>query len=284
MPYVQAGDIRMHYVEHGQGDRVVAFVHGNLGCTEWMNMVFPLLPDDLHVYAFDWRGCGESDKPAPTEDYANYSMDTHARDLLNALDALGIRRCDLANHSTGAVICDHALLLDPDRFGRVLSLDPVAPRCLRFDEAGMGLFAAMKADPQVAFAGLATAVPTLFKPETLVPGQMPVYRDEAPAERRALFQHLVDRTRVLSDGVWFGTPTQLTREHDSGELARRVRSLPHPRLVVWGEQDYWIPRADMEEMAATLPACELRVVPGVGHAMNVEDPQGFAKIFREFFS
>lgn len=284
MPFVQAGDIKLHYVEHGAGDRVVVFLHGNLGCTEWMDLVFPRLPADLHVFAFDWRGCGDSDKPVPTEGYANYAMPVHARDLLNALDALGIDKCDLANHSTGGIICSHAQLMAPERFGRVLSLDPVAPVSIPFDDQGLGLFAAMKADPNVAFAVLATAAPTLFTPESLAPGQMPSFRDSARPEQRRLYQHLVDRTRDLSDGIWQGTPVQLTREHESGELRRRQAELHHPQLILWGEQDFWIPRAHMEEMARELPRCQLKTLPHVGHAMNLEDPEGYARIFTEFFT
>lgn len=284
MPFAQAGDVRLHYVEHGTGERTVVFVHGNLGCVEWMELVLPLLPTDLRVIAYDWRGCGESDKPAPSAGYGNYSMATHAGDLLKLLGALGIEHCDLANHSTGAIICDHALLAAPERFGRVLSLDPVAPRSISFDEQALGLFGAMKADRNVAFAALATAAPTLFRPDTLAPGKLPLFRDDTRPEQRQLFQKLVARTAVLSDGVWFGTPTQLTAEATSGELAARQRELAHPRLILWGEHDYWIPREHMEELAAALPHCRLERIPHVGHAMNIEDPQGFAQRFTGFFT
>ena len=284
MPFVQAGDVRLNYVEHGRGDRVVVFVHGNLGCVEWMDLVWPKLPDDLHVYAFDWRGCGRSDKPTPEPGYANYSMAQHASDLLTALDALDIERCDLANHSTGGIICDHALLAQPERFGRVLSLDPVAPRGLRFDEQGLALFRAMKADREVAFAALATAAASLFEPESLAPGKTPVYARTATAQQRAQFELLVDNTRRLSDGIWQGTAVQLTREFESGELHRRQGEIGHPHRVLWGELDYWIPRADLEEMARLKPNCELRVLPGVGHSMNLEDPAGYAAQFTEYFS
>ena len=284
MPFVQAGGVRLHYVEHGRGERAVVFVHGNLGCTDWMNLVWPLLPDDLHVYAYDWRGCGESDKPEPTAGYGNYAMPVHAGDLLNFLDALGIERCDLANHSTGGIICDYALLQAPQRFGRVLSLDPVAPCSIHFDQDSLELFAAMKADRDTAFAALATAAPTLFQPETLAPGHTPVFKDSIGADQRALYKLLVEKTRSLSDGIWFGTPVQLTREAESGTLARRQSEIRHPHKVLWGEFDYWIPRPHVEAMARDLPHCELSVEAGIGHSMNLEDPQRFASIFEKFFT
>ena len=59
MPFVQAGDVKLNYVEHGSGDNIIVFIHGNLGCVNWMDLVWPRLPKTLHVFAFDWRGCGE---------------------------------------------------------------------------------------------------------------------------------------------------------------------------------------------------------------------------------
>src|SRR5512140_965792 len=101
MARVKAGEVHISYVEHGTGDNVVLAVHGNLGCADWLDLVLPLLPSDIRVIAAEWRGCGDSDKPEPARDYSNYSMATHARDMLALLDALGIERCHLYGHSTG---------------------------------------------------------------------------------------------------------------------------------------------------------------------------------------
>ena len=127
MPRVRAGDLSINYVEHGSGDNVVLAVHGNLGCADWLALVLPQLPPIVRVIAAEWRGCGDSDKPEPTSDYSNYSMATHAQDMLNLLDALGIRKCHLYGHSTGGIICSHMLVKQPGRFGKVLMLDPVTP-------------------------------------------------------------------------------------------------------------------------------------------------------------
>ena len=92
MPRVKVGNLHINYTEHGAGNNVVLAVHGNLGCADWLDLVLPLLPQTIHVIAAEWRGCGDSDKPEPTQDYSNYSMETHARDMLGLVDALGIAR------------------------------------------------------------------------------------------------------------------------------------------------------------------------------------------------
>ena len=283
MPRVQAGDIELNYIEHGSGDKVVLAVHGNLGCAHWLDLALPLLPADLRVIAAEWRGCGDSDKPEPAPDYSNYTMQVHARDHLALLDALGIERCHLYGHSTGGIIISHMLTMAPERFGKVLMLDPVSPLGLQLNPGQVGVLTAMKTDRDVCFAGLASAAPTLFRPETLVAGQTPQFADATSEAQRELFALIIDKTRMLSDGIWFGTPHNLGLEWDSGALAQQMPQMTHDHLVLFGKLDYWIPREHMDVMVQKLPNARLEVFPYVGHSMNVEQPLLFARIFSDYF-
>ena len=283
MPRVNVGPLALNYLEQGTGDSTVVGIHGNLGCADWLALVLPQLPQSLHVIAPEWRGCGDSDKPLPDVDFANYSMRTHANDMLALLDRLNIRHCHLYGHSTGGIICSHMLAAQPERFGKVLMLDPVTPLGLQLAAGQLGVLAQMKRERDVAFAGLASAAPTLFRPETLVAGQMPQFADTASGAQRELFERLIDRTRVLSDGIWFGTPHDLAAEWASGGLAARMPQMTHEHLVLYGKLDYWIPRDHVDEMARRLPRCRLEVFPEVGHSMNLEAPQLFATIFSNYF-
>ncbi|HMN74451.1 MAG TPA: alpha/beta hydrolase [Burkholderiaceae bacterium] len=283
MPRIQAGSLSLNYVEHGSGDNVVLAVHGNLGCANWLDLALPLLPADIRIIAAEWRGCGDSDKPEPDADYANYSMAVHARDHLALLDALGIARCHLYGHSTGGIIISHMLLDAPERFGKVLMLDPVSPLGLKLEASQIGVLTAMKTDPDVCFAGLASAAPTLFRPETMVAGQMPQFNEMTASAQRDLFKKIIERTRVLSDGIWFGTPHNLGHEWDRGTLAARMDEMTHEHLILYGKLDYWIPREHMDAMVDKLPNARLEVFPYVGHSMNLEQPLLFARAFSDHF-
>ena len=283
MPRIRVGDLNLNYVEHGTGDNVILAVHGNLGCADWLDLVMPLLPDSMHVIATEWRGCGDSDKPEPAKDYSNYSMDTHARDMLGIIDALGIGHCGLYGHSTGGIIVSHMLTMAPERFGKVLMLDPVSPMGLKLLPGQTGVLTLMKTYRHMAFAGLASAAPLLFRPETMIPGQVPLYADTTSPAQRELFERIVDKTRILSDGIWFGTPHNLALEWESKTLAARMPEMTHQHLVLYGKLDYWIPREHIDEMARRLPNCRLEVFPFVGHSMNLEVPLLFARIFSDWF-
>jgi len=282
MRRAKAGNIHLSYVEHGHGDDVVLAIHGNPGCVDWLDLVLPLLPPTLRVIAVECRGCGDSEKPEPAHDYSNYSMATHAVDMIALLDVLGIARCHLYGHSTGGMICSHMLVAQPARFRKVLLLDPVTPFGLRLAPGHIGVLSAMKADRNAAFAGLATAMPTLFRAESLAAGE-PQFADTASTSQRRLFGRIVDMTRGLSDGIWFGTPHDLAREWDSQALAARMPVMTHEHLVLFGKLDYWIPRDDVERMVAQLPNARLEVFPYVGHSMSVEIPLLLARIFIDFF-
>lgn len=283
MPRVNVGDIHLSYAEHGSGDNVVLAVHGNLGCANWLDLVLPLLPPTIHVIVAEWRGCGDSDKPEPADDYSNYSMEAHAADMRALLDALGIDRCHLYGHSTGGIICSHMLVAQPERFRKVLMLDPVTPFGLQLGAGQIGVLTQMKADRDASFAGLASAAPTLFRPETLIVGARPQFAATTSTAQRKLFARIVERTRVLSDGIWFGTPHNLAREWDTQALARRMDAMTHEHLVLYGKLDYWIPREHVDRMAKRLRNCSLEVFPYVGHSMCIEIPLLLARVFSDFF-
>jgi pimeloyl-ACP methyl ester carboxylesterase len=171
----------------------------------------------------------------------------------------------------------------PERFGKVLMLDPVSPLGLQMNSSQVGVITAMKTDPDVCFAGLASAAPTLFRPETMVAGMMPQFADATSSAQRDLFKKIIERTRVLSDGIWFGTPHNLGLEWDSGALARRMPEMTHEHLILFGKMDYWIPREHLDVMAEKLPNAKLEIFPYVGHSMNLEQPLLFARVFGDYF-
>jgi pimeloyl-ACP methyl ester carboxylesterase len=232
----------------------VLAVHGNLGCADWLALVLPQLPPDVRVIAAEWRGCGESDKPLPAVDFSNYSMATHAQDMLNLLDALGIQRCHLYGHSTGGIICSYMLVKQPERFGKVLMLDPVTPlgpgarggpdRRADADEERPRHLLCRDGERR------ADAVPRRD------PGPRPAaaVRPDGLGAQRQLFERIIERTTVLSDGIWFGTPQNLAKEWTSRALAAQIPAMTHEHLVLCGKLDYWVPREHFDEMARRLPS------------------------------
>jgi len=263
MARVRAGKIQLGWREWGKGD-VTVFIHGNLASKDWIELAAPLFPSGVRVIGIDWRGCGESDRPPPAPDFANYSMRQHALDMVAALDELRIPFCHLATHSTGGIIAARMLLKQPGRFGRVFALDPVTPLGMSFTADQVGLFRAMMMSREVTRVVMATAAASLFVPESLAPNVMPRFR-EGLGEIRSFYERILEQTFGVSEGIWLGTPFNLNLERERGELARRILDILHPHLVLWGERDGWIAPEDLRTVASAMPDCRLVTVPGIGH-------------------
>jgi non-heme chloroperoxidase len=282
MPRVRAGDVYLGWRQWGEGDVTVLYIHGNLACKEWIEMAAPLFPSGVRVIGIDWRGCGESDRPAAQPDFTNYSMRQHALDMLTALDALQISFCHLATHSTGGIIAARMLLMQPERFGRVFALDPITPLGMSFNADQIELFRAMMGSAELTRTVMATAAASLFVPESLAPNSTPQFR-EGLGELPAFYERIVRQTCGVSEGIWLGTPFNLNLERESRELEPLMARINHPHLVLWGEKDGWIAPADLRTMATAMPNCRLVVVPGIGHSMNIEMPALYAGYFGAWF-
>ncbi|MFP4126277.1 MAG: alpha/beta fold hydrolase, partial [Alphaproteobacteria bacterium] len=145
----------------GDGPVTVAFLHGNRAGKDRFARAARHLPRDRRIVGIDCRGCGASDRPAATADFASDAVEVHARDMLAALDRLGIDRCHLATHSTSGLIALHMDLMAADRFPRMLALAPVPPGGLAFDAAAMAVFGAMRRDKAVTRRIMAKVAPSI---------------------------------------------------------------------------------------------------------------------------
>lgn len=281
MARIKVGDIELAWRAWGEGDVTVLFIHGNLASKDWIELAAPHFPRGVRTIAVDWRGCGDSDKPAPLPGFSNYSIAQHADDMLAALDALEVSFCHLATHSTGGIISSRMLLKQPDRFGRVFSLSPVAPQGIDFPPEKAAFFDQMKKSKPLTRHIMAATCMSLFEPDSFAKG--PVRLKPDAGARGALFERIVDQTFAVSDGIWYGTPVTLTQEAQSGELKARMGEIRHPHLVAWGTLDAVIQEADLRLMAQAMPDCRFVAVPGVSHSMNVEAPELYAGYFGAWF-
>jgi pimeloyl-ACP methyl ester carboxylesterase len=96
------------------------------------------------------------------------------------------------------------------------------------------------------------------------------------------------------------TPEQFERFEDARAETARLGwepfmfdpSLPHllegaaglPTLLVWGEDDLIAPRGCVDTYAAAIPDNRVEVIPGVGHRPEIEDPERFLSVVRQFLS
>ena len=267
--YVDAGPLRMHVAEAGEGAPVVA-LHGWPQHWYLWRGVIPRLAPHARVICPDLRGFGWTGVPS-----GGYDRETMARDVLALLDALDLERVRLIGHDWGAWIGFLLCLHHPERIERFVgcnilppwpSRDPRAPldawRLLY--QAAISLpFAGGRAGQGLARLGLEST-------RALSAEEVDAFVDRLGGERARATQ-LLYRTFLLRETV----PVLRGRY--------RASDLTVPTLVLFGDRDQVIPVRTVQAALAQTDAAELELVPGASHFVVDERPELVAERALEFF-
>jgi pimeloyl-ACP methyl ester carboxylesterase len=127
--YVQAGNLRMHIAEAGQGP-LVLLLHGfPESWYSWRHQLTALAEAGYHAVAPDQRGYCGTGPPDGRADIGEYTILHLTGDVIALMDALGEDQAVVAGHDWGAPVAWHAALFRPDRVRGVVGLSvPYRPR------------------------------------------------------------------------------------------------------------------------------------------------------------
>ena len=250
-----ATGVTVPYVAQGDPSGVpVLLLHAwaeSMGCFDRLR---PLLPPSLNVLAWDQRGHGHADKPA-----GGYELSDFAADVLAFLDAVNLGAAVLAGSSSGGYVAQQVAVTNPDR---VLGLVLIgSPRSLQ----GRPAFAD-------ELDRLTDPVDPAWVRESL--GWFPRYH-EIPDWY--LEDRVVDGCR-LPARVWRDALAGLTGPRPPTETG----TITAPTLILWGDRDELLSRADQERMTAAIPGASLVVYEGTGHVVLWEQPDRVAADLASF--
>ena len=91
---------------------------------------------------------------------------------------------------------------------------------------------------------------------------------------------------------WVGEPgqagfyrqiAQMDRRY-TDEIESRYGELRCPVMILWGEQDRWIPIERGRELASRIPNATLRSVPGAGHLVQDDAPEAIVAALLGFLT
>ncbi len=115
--------LRLHYERHGEGSRVLVFLHGLLLDNQLSRRLAADLADrGFQVVLLDLPGHGLSDKPRHA---SAHRMDSYARYVVALLDELGIDEAVVGGVSLGANVSLQVAVQAPDRVRGLLIEMPV---------------------------------------------------------------------------------------------------------------------------------------------------------------
>jgi len=258
---VDVGDARLRYRERGEGPPVLLLHAGGSG--EWFSPVFdePAL-DGVRLVEIRRAGYGDSSTPDVHLTFAD-----HARQARALLRELGIDRATWVGHSSAGSMALQAAIDTPEAVERLVLLEPApSPAGPSSEElvrtvVGPAIGAAQSGDFRGAGEAFLTGV---------------CGPDWSALVRRRLGDGVMDR--LVRDARFFFTDEVVAAmEWTIDEtIAARVTT---PTTLVYGADPATKAHEETaRQLAEWLPNAELVAVPGVGHAMPLEDPAAVARL------
>jgi epoxide hydrolase 4 len=125
--YAEIGDVRLHYVEAGDGPLVI-LLHGFPEFWYgWRQQIAPLVRAGFRVVAPDLRGYNLSSRP---DGYAAYTADKLAADIRGLIRELGAESAMLVGHDWGGTVAWTLAANHPEVVDRLAILNAAHPRRL----------------------------------------------------------------------------------------------------------------------------------------------------------
>lgn len=254
MPYVRAGDLRIHYREKGDGPEAILFIHGNIASWRWWEEVMDLLPEeDYHSYAPDSRGCGLTDKPD-----RGHSIERFAQDVEAFADASNLKEFTLVGHSLGGATALRYAIAFPHRVERLVLLNPPSAEGTKIARYGYLLVRYWQKNKRALRRALKRTAPT--------------------RAHDRFFEKIVEEASMASKQVFEGNARALTRI----DLSRELGKIEAPTLLMAGGLSGWSSLRDVLKIHRLIPKSRLKIIPNVGHSLNIENPQKLVDSLTEF--
>ena len=259
--FLETNGARLYYEVDGAGEPVV-LIHAGVANLRMWDAQVAALRDAYRVIRFDTRGFGRTKTDAV--EFSNRA------DIAAVLDHLGERSAHLVGLSRGGQIALDFTIERPERVrslvvaaGGIGGYDPPdEPEPDAFEEAER----LWEAKDWQALAEWETRY------WVDGPGQ-PTDRVD-PAVRALVHGWILDTYRAEKEE---GTPQPL-----DPPAAGRLDAVTVPLLVMVGDLDDAGTRASCRHLAASVPGARLEPFDGAAHMLNLEQPERFNRLLREF--
>jgi pimeloyl-ACP methyl ester carboxylesterase len=258
---VSAGEIALVEAGDAEAPAVVLLSGGLRSSHLWRNLV-PLLSPWMRVLAVDLLGSGASESPAE----ADLGLEAHAGYVRELLERLGIGRLAVVGHGHGGGVAQLVALGDGAE--ALVLMDSIAfdawpGPSIRELRARAGTF-----DREAVDAWLRSAI------------------DVGMSHRDRLSEEDVEgylRPFAGPDGVErFERVVASLDGRGLVGLERRLAELQIPALVLWGEEDRFLPVELAERLGDALPMATVALLPGCGHLLLDDAPETVAPLVFQY--
>lgn len=269
--------VRLHHVSVGDGPLVV-LLHGFPDFWYgWRHQLAALAAAGFRVVAPDLRGYNLSDRPPHV---ADYGLDHLADDVAALVRGLGAQRAHVVGHDWGGVVAWHLAARHPDVVDRLAILN--APHPARFRRL-------VRRPAQALRSTYVAAFQLPFLPElALTVGHRALLRHTLRRLHRPGALDAVDLDRYVAafptrHAMWAALAYYRALVRNPPERPPRAQ-IPHETLVLWGDDDPALARANADGLERWVPRVRARRVPDAGHFVMADAPAAVNDELTRFFA
>lgn len=239
----------------------LVFLNGLSQSTVSWILTTPYFKNDYRIVLIDFIFQGQSDKTGEWR-----SFDTHARDVVSVLDYLKINKTIVAGLSYGSLVAQHLAINHGNRISKLLLISTFAHKTPYYDAIELSWWRALE------FGGynlmLDIMLPSVLSENYFLNPLIPIdlmkqTRQEANEDKQALFK-LMRATKERID------------------YRPELKKITIPTMVIQGEKDLLLPVHMANEVAKSIPNSQFKVIPHVGHTLNLEAVPQMAAIIKDF--
>jgi pimeloyl-ACP methyl ester carboxylesterase len=246
----------------------IVFIHGFGGSTfSWRYNAPFFASQGYRVVSLDMKGFGLSYK-----DFASdYSHPGQARLLAEVLATLGVDQAYFVGHSMGTSVMLHFAHLYPEKVLGLISVDGA----VNLDEGATYPSALLNFGP---FRRAGEVFLTRYGTKERV----------GKILKSAYYQDIVTAEVVdgyynrLVIGQWAQSLLAMTRDMSKNTITFPLEDITFPTLILWGENDTWVKRTDIDKWKDEIPSAEFHAIPEAGHLLMEENPELFNNMVLAF--
>ena len=276
--YADLGDVRLHYVEAGEGPLVV-LLHGFPEFWySWRRQIPALAAAGFRVVAPDMRGYNLSDKPRGVQ---AYRIELLTRDVERLIRACRAERAVVGGHDWGAAVAWSFAMRHPERLDRLLIMN--VPHPVRFAQGLLTLeqlarswyvfYFQLPFLPEAGFrAGNFAALRRVLRTDPVRPG---AFTDE-DIER---YVEAMAQPGALTATINYYRAAVQRNPLNTREQLRRIDA---PVLVIWGEQDRYLGRDLADPPREWVPNARVARLPDASHFVQNDRPERVNALLLDF--
>lgn len=263
--FVQAGDLRVHCHEAGEGPPLLCIHGGAPGAFGWGNFGRNVeeLARYFRVIVVDLPGYGRSDKPDVTE--GRNAM--YTRTMAALLDVLGLQRAHVLGMATGGAVAIRLAVEQPHLVDRLILVSSAGGQTM------FGLRRQVTAS-QVYYGGEG---PTLDK--------MRDYLSQLLHDPSLITEDVVrERYEASVDPEFMATAPEgrSPKRHTPEDLWKRLDEIEAQTLIVWGRENRAQSYENSVFMLSRIRRAQLHVFGECGLWVPYEKPREFNALIRNF--